>query len=132
MLVGSIEAAAEAFGMTEIFVGVILVAIVGNAAEHSTAVLMALKNKMDLSVNIAVGSSIQIALFVAPLLVFMSYFIGPAPMDLVFTPFEVMAVGLSVGIMALISLDGESHWMEGVQLLAVYVMLGMGFWFLPG
>jgi Ca2+:H+ antiporter len=111
---------------------VILVAIVGNAAEHSTADLMALKNKMELSVNNALGSSIQIALFVAPLLVFMSYFIGPAPMDLVFTPFEVMAVGLSVGIMALISLDGESHWMEGVQLLAVYVMLGMGFWFLPG
>ncbi|MGI9037506.1 MAG: calcium/proton exchanger [Gemmatimonadota bacterium] len=131
MLVGSLEEAAEAFGMSEIFVGVILVAIVGNAAEHSTAVIMAAKNKMDLSVNIAVGSSIQIALFAAPLLVFMSYFIGPKPMDLVFTPFEVVAVGLSVGIIALISQDGESHWMEGVQLLAVYVMLGMGFWFLP-
>lgn len=131
MLVGSLEEAAETLGMSEIFVGVILVAIVGNAAEHSTAVIMAAKNKMDLSVNIAVGSSIQIALFAAPLLVFMSYFIGPSPMDLVFTPFEVMAVGLSVGIMALISQDGESHWMEGVQLLAVYVMLGMGFWFLP-
>jgi Ca2+:H+ antiporter len=104
---------------------------VGNAAEHSTAVLVALKDKMDLSVNIAVGSSIQIALFAAPLLVFMSYVIGPAPMDLVFTPFEVVAVGLSVGIIALITHDGESHWMEGVQLLAVYVMLGMGFWFLP-
>ena len=131
MLVGAIEPAAEQFGMSEVFVGVILVALVGNAAEHSTAVIVALKNKMDLSVNIAVGSSIQIALFAAPLLVFMSYVIGPAPMDLVFTPFEVVAVGLSVGIIALITHDGESHWMEGVQLLAVYVMLGMGFWFLP-
>ncbi|HSM07513.1 MAG TPA: calcium/proton exchanger [Gemmatimonadota bacterium] len=131
MLVGAIEPAAEQFGMSEVFVGVILVALVGNAAEHSTAVLVAVKNKMDLSVNIAVGSSIQIALFAAPLLVFMSYVIGPAPMDLVFTPFEVVAVGLSVGIIALITHDGESHWMEGVQLLAVYVMLGMGFWFLP-
>lgn len=131
MLVGAIEPAAEQFGMSEVFVGVILVAIVGNAAEHSTAILVAVKNKMDLSVNIAVGSSIQIALFAAPLLVFMSYVIGPAPMDLVFTPFEVVAVGLSVGIIALITHDGESHWMEGVQLLAVYVMLGMGFWFLP-
>lgn len=131
MLVGAIEPAAEQFGMSEVFVGVILVAIVGNAAEHSTAILVAVKNKMDLSVNIAVGSSIQIALFAAPLLVFMSYVIGPAPMDLVFTPFEVVAVGLSVGIIALITHDGESHWMEGVQLLAVYVMLAMGFWFLP-
>jgi len=131
MLVGAIEPAAEQFGMSEVFVGVILVALVGNAAEHSTAVLVAVKNKMDLSVNIAVGSSIQIALFAAPLLVFMSYVIGPAPMDLVFTPFEVVAVGLSVGIIALITHDGESHWMEGVQLLAVYLMLGMGFWFLP-
>jgi len=131
MLVGSVEAAAEDLGMSEVFVGVILVALVGNAAEHSTVVLMAIKNKMDLAVNIAIGSSMQIALFVAPLLVFLSYFVGPAPMDLVFTPFEVVAVGLSVGIMTLISLDGESHWMEGVQLLAVYVMLAMGFWFLP-
>ena len=130
-LVGAVEMAAEDLGMSEVFVGVVLVALVGNAAEHSTAVLMAIRNKMDLAVNIAVGSSMQIALFVAPLLVFLSYFIGPAPMDLVFTQFEVIAVGLSVGIMTLIALDGESHWMEGVQLLAVYVMLAMGFWFLP-
>ena len=131
ILVEAIEPAAEDLEMSEIFVGVILVAIIGNAAEHSTAILMAVKDKMDLAVNIAVGSSIQIALFVAPLLVFLSYLIGPAPMDLVFTPFEVVAVGLSVGIIALITHDGESHWMEGVQLLAVYIMLGMGFWFLP-
>jgi len=130
-LVGAIEPVAEQFGMSEVFVGVILVALVGNAAEHSTAVLMAVKDKMDLAVNIAIGSSTQIALFAAPLLVFMSYVIGPEPMDLVFTPFEVVAVGLAVGIGAQITHDGETHWMEGVQLIAVYVMLGMGFWFLP-
>lgn len=131
MLVGAIEPAAEQFGMSEVFVGVILVALIGNAAEHSTAVLMAMKDKMDLAVNIAIGSSTQIAMFAAPLLVFMSYVIGPRPMDLVFTPFEVVAVGVSVGIAAQITHDGESHWMEGVQLIAVYLMLGMGFWFLP-
>jgi len=131
LLVGELEEAAHDLGMSQVFVGVILVALVGNAAEHSTAVLMAAKNKMDLSVNIAVGSSIQIAMFVAPLLVFLSYAIGPAPMDLHFTSLEVVAVVLSGGIMALVSLDGESHWMEGVQLLAVYVMLGLAFFFLP-
>ena len=126
-LVGAVEATAKSFGMTEVFVGVILVAIIGNAAEHSTAVLMAMKNKMDLAINIAVGSSIQIALFVAPVLVFLSYVIGPQPMDLIFTNFEVLAITLSVAIMALISQDGESNWMEGVQLLAVYAILGIGF-----
>jgi Ca2+:H+ antiporter len=131
LLVAAAEVTAESFGWSEIFVGVILVAIIGNAAEHSTAVLMAAKNRMDAAVNIAVGSSIQIALFVAPLLVFLSYFVGPRPMDLLFTPFEVLAVVLSAGIMALITHDGESHWMEGVQLLAVYVILGIAFFFLP-
>lgn len=131
MLVGAIEGTAHSFGMSEIFVGVILVAIIGNAAEHSTAVLMAMKNKMDLALNIAVGSSIQIALFVAPLLLLLSYFIGPSPMDLRFTTFEVVAVAISVAIIALISQDGESNWMEGVQLLAVYLILGIAFYFLP-
>jgi Ca2+:H+ antiporter len=131
MLVGTVEEAAAAFGMNEVFIGVILVAIVGNAAEHSTAVLMAAKNKMDAAVNIAVGSSIQIALFVAPILVLLSYVIGPRPMDLLFTQLEVVAVALSVAIMAFISHDGESHWMEGVQLLAVYLILGMAFFVLP-
>lgn len=129
-LVGAIEGAAATLGMTELFVGVILVALIGNAAEHSTAVLVALKDKMDLAINIAVGSSIQIALFVAPVLVFLSYFVGPRPMDLVFSRLEVLAVALSVGVIALISLDGESNWMEGVQLLAVYVILAMAFFFL--
>jgi Ca2+:H+ antiporter len=93
---------------------------------------MAGKNRMDAAITIAVGSSIQIALFVAPVLVFLSYAIGPAPMDLIFTKLEVVAVAISVGIMAFISQDGESHWMEGVQLLAVYIILGMAFYFLPG
>jgi Ca2+:H+ antiporter len=131
MLVGAVEEAAETVGMNEVFVGVILVAIIGNAAEHSTAIIMAGKNKMDIAINIAVGSSIQIALFVAPLLVFLSYVIGPSPMDLIFTNLEVFAIGVSVAIMAFISHDGETHWMEGVQLLAVYVILGMAFFFLP-
>ena len=130
-LVGAVQATAQTLGMTEVFVGVILVAIIGNAAEHSTAVLMALKNKMDIAVNIAVGSSIQIALFVAPLLVFLSYAIGPQPMDLIFTHFEVLAIVLSVFIIGFISQDGESNWMEGVQLLAVYGILGIAFYFLP-
>lgn len=131
MLVGSVEVAAETLGMTEVFIGVILVAIIGNAAEHSTAVLMAMRNKMDLALNIAVGSSLQIALFVAPLLVFLSYVIGPTPMDLRFTSMEVLAVAVSVGIMAMMSEDGETHWMEGVQLLAVYGILAIAFFFLP-
>jgi len=132
LLVGEVQATAKTFGMTEVFVGVILVAIIGNAAEHSTAILMALKNKMDIAINIAVGSSIQIALFVAPLLVFLSYLIGPQPMDLIFTHFEVLAIVLSVFIIGFISQDGESNWMEGVQLLAVYGILGIAFYFLPG
>ncbi|HET7276378.1 MAG TPA: calcium/proton exchanger [Longimicrobiaceae bacterium] len=131
MLVAAAEVTGETLGWNEVFVGVIVVAIIGNAAEHSTAILMALKNRMDASINIAIGSSIQIALFVAPLLVFLSYFIGPAPMDLLFTPLEILAVIVSVWIISLIATDGESHWMEGVQLLAVYVILGIAFFFLP-
>ncbi|MBI4465872.1 MAG: calcium/proton exchanger [Acidobacteria bacterium] len=130
LLVGSVEHAAKSLGMTEVFVGVILVAIIGNAAEHSTAVLVARKNKMDLALNIAIGSSLQIALFVAPVLVFASYFIG-RPMNLLFSTFEVVAVALAVLVVNLIASDGESNWMEGVQLLAVYVILAMAFYFLP-
>jgi Ca2+:H+ antiporter len=130
-LVGAVQATARAWGMTEVFVGVILVAIIGNAAEHSTAILMALKNKMDIAINIAVGSSIQISLFVAPLLVFLSYAIGPRPMDLIFTNFEIVAIALSVFIITTVSQDGESNWMEGVQLLAVYGIFCLAFLFLP-
>jgi Ca2+:H+ antiporter len=131
ILVGSVEQAAAAFGMTGIFLGVIVVAVVGNAAEHSTAVMMAMKNRMEVSVAIAVGSSLQIALFVAPLLVLVSRFIGPRPMDLVFTPAEVLAVFLAVMITGQIAADGETNWLEGVQLLAVYLILAIVFYFLP-
>ena len=130
ILVGAVEPTAEAFGFTEVFVGVILVAIIGNAAEHSTAVLMAMKNQMDLAVHIAIGSSIQVALFVAPVLVFASYGFG-RPMDLVFSTFEVVAVTIAAGVATLVALDGESNWMEGAQLLGVYLILGIAFYFLP-
>jgi Ca2+:H+ antiporter len=129
--VGSVEAAAVDLGMTRVFLGVIVVAIVGNAAEHSTAILMAMKNKMEISLGIAIGSSLQIALFVAPLLVIASRFIGPKPMDLVFTPAEVLAVFVAVLITGQIASDGESNWLEGAQLLAVYVILAIVFFFLP-
>jgi Ca2+:H+ antiporter len=131
MLVGAVEETAEVFGMNEVFVGVILVALIGNAAEHSSAILMAGKNKMDTAITIAIGSSIQVALFVAPVLVFLSYVVAPQPMDLRFTTLELVAVGLSVWIMSLIAQDGESHWMEGVQLLAVYAILALAFFWLP-
>jgi Ca2+:H+ antiporter len=130
-LVGAIDGVAKAAGMSAVFIGVILVAVVGNAAEHSTAVLVAMKNKMDLAMNIAVGSSIQVALFVAPVLVFLSYGVGPAPMNLLFTPMELLAVAASVLVIALIAHDGETNWFEGALMLAVYAILGMAFWFLP-
>jgi Ca2+:H+ antiporter len=129
-LVGAVEHTAQAFGMTEVFVGVILVAIIGNAAEHSSAVLVAMKNQMDLALHIAVGSSIQVALFVAPVLVFASYALGQ-PLDLVFTPFEVLSVVASVAVLSLVAQDGEANWLEGAQLLAVYVILALAFFFLP-
>lgn len=131
MLVGEIEAVTKSIGMTELFVGVIVVAIIGNAAEHSTAVLMARQNKMDLAMTIAVGSSTQIALFVAPLLVFLSMVVGK-PMSLVFNAFEISAIVVSVLIVEMISSDGETNWFEGVQLLAVYALLAVAFYFVPG
>jgi len=130
MLVGALEPAAHQLGLTQVFVGVILVALVGNAAEHSTAVMVAVKNKMDLAYGIAVGSSLQIALLVAPLLVFASYLFG-TPLDLIFTPFEVAAVTISVLSVGLVAMDGESNWMEGVMLVGVYLMLAIAFFFLP-
>jgi Ca2+:H+ antiporter len=131
LLVGALSDAARALGMSNLFVGVVVVAVIGNAAEHFSAVLMAARDKMDAAISIAVGSSTQIALFVAPVLVFASYLIAPQPMDLLFTVFEVVAVGLSVLTISLIAHDGETHWMEGVQLLAVYAILVLGFYFLP-
>lgn len=129
LLVQQVEGTAKAIGLTHMFIGVIVVAIIGNAAEHSTAILMAMKNKMDLGINIALGSSTQIALFVAPVIVFASWFLG-RPMDLCFSEFEVMAVVVSVIILPFVTFDGESNWMEGVQLLAVYAILGATFYFL--
>ncbi len=131
IMVASIEAATKTLGMNEVFVGVIVVAIVGNAAEHSTAILMALRNELDVSVSIAIGSSSQVAMFLAPLLLFISYFLGPAPLDLAFKPLETISLVLSVVLVNFISLDGESHWMEGVQLLALYIILGIAYFFLP-
>lgn len=131
-LVGAIEAASHQLGWSELFVGVVVVAIIGNAAEHSTAVLVAMKNRMDLSFQIAVGSGLQIVLFVAPVLVFVSYLPGfNNPLDLIFTMFEVMAIVVSVLIVGLIAYDGESNWLEGLLLLAVYVILGVAFYHLP-
>ncbi len=129
-LVGAVEAARGALGFTEVFVGVIVVAIIGNAAEHSSAVLMAMRNKMDLTLGIALGSSLQIALFVAPILIFASYAFGK-PMNLEFTIPEVVAVFAAILIVQQICSDGESNWVEGLQLLSVYAILGILFYFLP-
>jgi Ca2+:H+ antiporter len=129
VLVGSISEASESIGLSEFFVGVIVVAIVGNAAEHWVAVLVAMKNKMDLAVNIAIGSSAQVALFVAPVLVIASFFIGPYPLALVFNGFELGAILLAILIANHVTQDGESTWFEGVQLLAVYFVFGLAFYF---
>jgi Ca2+:H+ antiporter len=127
ILVDSISEAASQLGLSEFFIGVIVVAIVGNAAEHWVAVLVAMKNKMDLAVNIAIGSSAQIALFVAPVLVLMSFVLGPHPMALVFNGFELGGILLAILIANHVTNEGESTWYEGVQLLAVYFVLGITF-----
>ena len=129
ILVGSISEASEDIGLSEFFVGVFMVAIVGNAAEHWVAVLVAAKDKMDLAVNIAIGSSAQIALFVAPVLVLLSFVVGPDPMALVFNGYELGALLFAVLIANLVTQDGESNWFEGVQLLALYAVLGLVFYF---
>lgn len=129
-LVSTVEAAQHSLGVTETFVGVIIVAIVGNAAEHSTAVTMALKNKMDLALGIAVGSSLQIALFVAPVLVFASYAF-PHQLNLEFSVPEIVAIVVAAFVTDQISGDGESNWLEGVQLLALYAIIAVLFYFLP-
>ena len=131
LLVGAVGEASHALGLTEVFVGVIVVAIIGNAAEHSTAILVAMKNKADLAVNIAVGSSVQIALFVAPVLVFASYLMPSGPMDLNFTAFEVFAVLAAVFVANTAAQEGESNWLEGTLLLAVYAILALAFFFMP-
>jgi Ca2+:H+ antiporter len=129
VLVGSIANAAETVGLSEFFIGAIIVAIVGNVAEHWVAVIVARKDQMNLSINIAIGSSAQIALFVAPLLVLASFVFGPEPMALVFNGFEVAALVLAVIIANRVTAEGESNWFEGVQLLAVYLILALAFGF---
>jgi Ca2+:H+ antiporter len=116
--------------MTELFVGVILVALIGNAAEHLTAVVVAMKNKMDLAVSIAMGSTLQVALFVAPVLVLIGFFTG-RPLDLFFNLFELAAIGATMLIANAITQDGESNWFEGVQLLAAYAIMAIAFFFHP-
>lgn len=130
LLVETLEEATSQLGLSTLFTGVILLPVIGNAAEHATAVTVAMKNKMDLSVSVAVGSSLQIALFVAPVLVLAGWFMGQ-PMDLDFNPFELVAVAVSVLIANSISSDGNSNWLEGTLLLATYVVLGLAFFFHP-
>jgi Ca2+:H+ antiporter len=130
ILVQALEPAMKSLGMTELFAGVIVVALVGNAAEHYSAVTAALDDEMTLALEISVGSSAQIAMMVAPVLVLVSYAFGP-PMSLVFNAFEITAIGLSVVAVAFCALDGESNWLEGLQLLGVYLVLAFAFYMIP-
>ena len=129
-LVEAVGEAGKAWGMNEVFLGFVVLAIVGNAAEHSTAVMLAARNQMDTALNISMQSSVQIALFVTPVLVFVSYPLGH-PLDLIFTPFEILAVVLGVAIFAYLVMDGETNWYEGIQLLAVYAIIAVALYFLP-
>lgn len=135
ILVHAVEGiTANSSWISETFLGLIIIPIIGNAAEHATAVVVARKGKVDLALQIALGSSAQVALLVAPLLVFIGALLGPSPagvyMNLVFSPIEVVAVGLSTLLAAIVTLDGESHWFEGVQLLALYAMVAIAVFFI--
>jgi Ca2+:H+ antiporter len=129
ILVHTIAGASAAFGFTQTFLGLILIPLIGNAAEHATAVAVARKGQLDLALQIALGSSIQVALLIAPVLLFTGVWLGEE-MNLVFSPFQVIAMGLSTLVVAVITLDGESHWFEGVQLLAVYAIIGVAAYFI--
>jgi len=130
LLVGALGPALQAFGFSEMFVGVVVVAIIGNAAEHYSAIAAARRDEMTLAVEIAVGSSAQIALLVGPAVVLYSFAIGH-PMSLLFNAFEIAAIALSVLAAAMVVVDGESNWVEGLQLLAVYLILALAFYFIP-
>ncbi|MHB9072357.1 MAG: calcium/proton exchanger [Desulfobaccales bacterium] len=130
ILVGSIEPIIKHLGWTELFIGVIVVAIIGNAAEHSSAIMMAVKNKMDIALQISIGSATQIVMFVAPLLVLVSL-LFKEPMSLIFHTFELVAIILAVLISNLVTADGESNWLEGLQLLMAYAIMAVAFFFLP-
>lgn len=130
ILVGVVESVVKSLGMTEFFLGIIIIPLIGNVAEHLVAVEVATKNEIELSMAIALGSSLQVALFVAPVLVFISLFFEPTLL-LIFSPFELIALFSASLVAALIALDGESNWLEGVQLLAVYLIIALAFFFLP-
>ncbi|HEX2294829.1 MAG TPA: calcium/proton exchanger [Actinomycetota bacterium] len=129
-LVGALEPTVEELGMSKLFVGLIVVPIVGNAAEHSSAIFLARKDKMDISIEIAIGSSTQIALFIAPMLVFASLLVGEPYLDLIFSSFEIAAVAFSSIVLGFIALDGRSNWFEGAQLLGAYCIMAVSFYFL--
>jgi len=130
LLVGSVQPLVQALGWSQLFIGIVVIAIIGNAAEHYSAVVVALKDRMDLSLQISIGSAAQIAMLVAPLLVLISFAFGQ-PMNLVFDPFELVSIALSVLIVNLVVADGESNWFEGVQLLAGYAIIAIAFFFHP-
>lgn len=129
-LVHAVDKVGHQWGLNEVFLGFVVVAIVGNAAEHSTAVSLAIRNKIDISLNIVMQSSVQIALFVTPVLVFLSFPLGH-PLDMVFSTFEVLAIALAVAIFAYLLINGESNWFEGAQLLALYAIIAVAIYFLP-
>jgi Ca2+:H+ antiporter len=129
-LVAALEPTVEQLGVSKLFVGLIVVPIVGNAAEHSSAIFLARKNKMDISIEIAIGSSTQIALFIAPVLVFLSLLVGEPYLDLIFSSFEIAAVAFSSIVLGFIALDGRSNWFEGAQLLGAYCIMAVSFFFL--
>jgi Ca2+:H+ antiporter len=129
ILVHATEAVTESLGLSQVFLGLIIIPLIGNAAEHAAAIMVARKGQMDLALQIALGSSTQIALLVGPLLVFAGILLGQE-MNLVFRPFEVLAIGLATGVAAILTLDGESHWFEGVQLLAVYAIVAVAAFFI--
>jgi Ca2+:H+ antiporter len=131
LLVGAIEPVTKLIGWSPVFIGLVIIPIVGNAAEHSSAVFIALRDRVDLSMAIAAGSSIQVATFVAPLLVLISLFFA-TPLNLVFQPLELIVLSLATVLFAFVSLDGESNWLAGVQLIAIYIMACVVFFFVPG
>ena len=127
---GAVEEVGHAWGLNEVFLGVVLLAMIGNAAENSAAIRFAHRDRMDLALNIVTQASVQIALFVTPILVLSSFALGH-PLDLVFSTFEIVSVGLAVAIVAYLVLNGETNWFEGVQLLALYTLIAVAIYFLP-
>jgi Ca2+:H+ antiporter len=128
LLTRSLEPTIAALGLSEVFIGVVVIAIIGNAAEHASAVMFAIRNKAEIAVEIALGSASQVALFVAPALVFFSLIAGH-PMNFIFTPLEVVSVALATVIAALLTMDGRSNWLEGLELIGVYVIVAVSFFF---